>query len=220
MSKSNRYFGYPTTLLVTLLLFSTSGRITRSAPAASHVSKPNAIILAGKSVGLLELGDTRERVLELFPKRKNQDFEWDYPYCGQIKEIHWPDFELQSSGVFVYLRDGYVFQIEAQTPRFQTPEGITVDSQASLVRRHYHLAEAHVLKSSGGKEVGGRDLIYWVNREKGIAFEFRYHRQRKRRVVGSVIVFRTGTEFFPQGCIVVPQEWHKLPAYALEPSKR
>src|SRR2546425_12355076 len=70
--------------------------------------------------------------------------------------------------------------------------------------------------SCGGEEVGGRDLIYWVSQEKGIAFELYYNRKVGHRLIYKVIVFEAGSQFFPEGCIVPPQEWHELPPYTLE----
>lgn len=199
-----------------LLLTNSCSRRVAETPPTARPAVQETLIKAGEGIGPLRLGDTRERTLAIFP-RKNTDAEYDFSHCGPRKEIHWFDLELKRSGVFVYLRDGRVFQIESSTPRFRTPEGITEDSDPSVVQRYYTLPEAYVLKGSGGIEVGGRDLVYWVNQETGIAFEFHFNPKKSRRLLGKTIVFAAGSKFAPQGCIVPPQEWHRLPPYALEP---
>ncbi|HZS03733.1 MAG TPA: hypothetical protein VFD58_02580 [Blastocatellia bacterium] len=189
------------------------------AQSRRHPSRPE-LIKAGQSVGKLRLGDTRERVLQLFPKKKS-DEEYNYgPPCPR-SEIHWLDFAREANGLFVYLKDGRVFQIQAETPRFSTAEGITADSPPGVVRRNYRNIETYVLMGSGSEAVGGRNLIYWVDRHQGIAFDFYYDRQLRKRYVKSVIVFEPGTEFQPEGCGADPQQWRKLKPFATEvPEKR
>ncbi len=165
----------------------------------------------------MRLGDARDTVLMLLPMKPSIDSEYDYFSCGLRKEIHWLDLEKKASGLFVYLREGKVFQIESGTPRFRTPEGITLGGYPSKVRRHYPDLRTFVLRYSGGDVVGGRDLIYWVDQSRGIAFEFYFDRRAKKRLVLKVIVFDPITDFAPAGCVVEPQEWAELPPYSLEP---
>jgi hypothetical protein len=154
-------------------------------------------------------------VLELFPK-KVSDEEYDYAPACQTTEIHWVDLDLDANGLFIFLGSGRVTQIQAETPRFRTREEITHDSPPALVRRHYPRIETYVFLDSGGEIVGGRDLIYWVDRHQGIAFEFYYDRRARKRRVKSVIVFEQGTEFQPGGCEQDRWQWRKLKRFALE----
>ncbi|PYX46429.1 MAG: hypothetical protein DMG79_16480, partial [Acidobacteria bacterium] len=90
-----------------------------SAPQFTEVT-----IEAGSRVGPLKLGDSRERVLELLPK-KEEDQEWSNN-CGTT--IDWVDSTNRTGrgDVFVRLnKKGKVFQIESSTTRFHTSEGIT-----------------------------------------------------------------------------------------------
>ena len=154
-------------------------------------------------------------MLELFPK-KVSDEEYDYVPACPITEIHWLDLDLDANGLFIFLGSGRVAQIQAETPRFRTHEGITQDSPPALVRRHYPGIETYVLLNSGGEIVGGRDLIYWVDRDQGIAFEFYYDGRARQRRVKSVIVFEPGTRFQPGGCEQFRWQWRKLKRFALE----
>ena len=173
------------------------------------------LITPGRSVGTLHLGDTRERVLELFPK-KVADEEYDYAPACPVTEIHWLDPSFDANGLFIFLHSGRVIQIQAETPRFRTREGITEESSPALVRRHYPRIETYVLLNSGAEIVGGRDLIYWIDRHQGITFEFYYDRRARKRRVKSVIVFEPGTEFQPGACEQFKWQWRKLKPFALE----
>ncbi len=182
---------------------------------------PN-LTVAGKSVGLLKLGDSRERVLELFPKKPNYDEEYTYDKkcCGcsfTFSEIHWLPPKFENNGLFIYFREGRVFQIMVETDRFPTAEKIKPDSAPREVRQHYpNLNKAFVLLGSGADVVGGRELIYWVAIDSGIAFEFYYNRRKNQRLVKSVIVFEPNSEFQPNGCVSNPQELKEIEPYSLE----
>jgi hypothetical protein len=144
------------------------------------------------------------------------DEEYEYSSCGGRSEIHWLDFEKQIDGVFVYLKADRAVQIESATPRFHTREGITIYSSPQLLRKHFPEMRAFVLVNSGGTVNGGKDLIYWVDQKRGIAFELYYDRRVRNRRVWKTIVFNPGTEFQPEGCVVEPQTWHELEPYALD----
>lgn len=194
--------------------------VSTSAPVPSTDA---ALIEPGRRVGALRLGDTRERVIEVFPKKPNYDEEYNYDEGCPRTEIHWLDIDLRhengavSNGVFVYLKDGRVFQIEAATPHFHTADGIKEDSTPEGVSRHYHRLKAYVLSNSGTKVNGGRDLIYWMDRQSGIAFEFYYNTAKRERRVSKVIVFQPGSGLQPGGCVSSPQELLELEPFSLEP---
>lgn len=180
------------------------------------------LIKPGLSVGALQLGDIRERALEVFPKKPKYDEEYNYDRrfgpC-EFSEIHWLDFDhLDQWGVFIYMKEGRIFQIAADTPRYHTAEGITSESTPEDVRTHYPQLQAYALLHSGAKINGGRDLIYWVDRQSGIAFEFYYDQRVDARRVGRISIFKPDTDFQPDGCVAPPREWRELEPFALEPS--
>ena len=196
---------------------------TASTPASEAAPTDATLIQPGRSVGLLCLGDTRQRVLELFPNKPNYDEQYSYGEPCPSSEIHWLDIDPSKengpvyNGLFIYLRGGRVFQIEAATPRFRTANGITEGSSPEDVRRRYPQLHAYVLLNSGTEVEGGRDLIYWVDSQSGIAFEFQYDNKTRNRYVSKVIVFEPGSEFQPEGCVQPQQEWRGLGPFALEP---
>jgi hypothetical protein len=175
------------------------------------------VIVPGNSVGPIRLGDDDKRVvkeLSDFPKILQ---EVSYPICGTIKMIEWFDKTLAQTGLFIYLRKNSVFQIESETTRFRTADGITEQSLPEDVERRYPNMEAYELLSSAGNLTGNRNLIFWVDHDKGIAFGFYYNTQRQRRLVYRVIVFQPKTDFQPNACVTVPQKLRKLLPYSLDP---
>ncbi len=188
-----------------------------SASSSSKRDREGKVIHSGRSVNGLRLGDARGQVLEIFSHGGKIEKEYTYPECGSRTEIHWLDVALDADGVFVYLRENQVFQIEVATPRFRTIEGITQGSAPENVRAHYRGLRSYVLRYSGSDAVGGRDLIYWVDRSHGISFEMAYNPKIGKRVVHKIAVFRPGADFRPSGCVLAPQEWREMAPYSLEP---
>src|SRR5882724_6710519 len=149
-----RHFGFitPTLLIVACssgcaAKFQNPANSTRKEPVKSAPSpissqlpsNPN-LTIPGTSVGLLQLGDTRERVLELFPKKAgDEEYTYNKNCCGcsfDFSEIHWPPPDFKNNGLFIYLRQGRVFQIMAETDLFPTPDKIRADSTPEAVRQH------------------------------------------------------------------------------------
>ncbi len=231
LAKRQRQLGLGAPLILALLFSVRSGAPQRQSsaqhkPTPAMATTPEAasrdttLIKPGQNVGLLRLGDTRERTLELFPLKPHIDEEYSYDDSCPVTEIHWLDQKLDANGVFIYLKNGRVFQIESATPRYRTAEGITTYTPPTNVRPNYPHLRTYVLLYSGADIVGGRDLIYWVDHQNGIAFEMYYDRKARRRLVYKVIVFEPGTEFQPEGCVRPPQEWHELKAFSLEPTEK
>jgi hypothetical protein len=179
-----------------------------------------SLIIPGKSVGPVHLRDTRETGVTFFPLKK--DIDREYTYSSGQSEIDWLDQEDNhvQGEIRFFLRDGRIFQIASATPRFRTRSGITIYTSSETAKRNCRDLRSYVLLDSGGEEVGGRDLIYWVSREKGIAFEFHYYPKRHSRLVYSVIVFEPNSDFYPGGKPVLTDKWRELPGYSLEPPKR
>jgi hypothetical protein len=176
-----------------------------------------AEIIPGKSVGPIRLGDDNARVVEALTEFPTIYQQVQYPFCGKIKMVEWFDKALAQSGLAIYLRNDKVFQIESETTRFRTADGIAEQSLPEDVKRQYPDLEAYELLNSAGNLTGGKNLIYWVDRNKGIAFSFYYNIQHQRRLVARVIVFEPETDFEPNGCVTAPQKLRKLRPYSLEP---
>ena len=175
-------------------------------------SHENLLIKPGLSIGVIRVGDSRERVSALFDNGKPESSD-----CGEMfRKV----VDGQPAGnLTAQVKDGYVFQIDSGTPRFHTSDGVAAYDRPEKVRAHYkHLrAYADDLTSMA---LGDRPVIYWVDTDRGIAFEFAYFPEEHRRYLYSVIVFRPHGLLCPQGEQVDPSHWHELLPYSLEPPDR
>lgn len=174
--------------------------------------RENLLIKPGVSIGDLRIGDPVQRVASFFDKMKPE-----VSACGEMfSEV----VESKPAGnLIAYVKDGHVFQIDSGTPRFHTADGIAADDRPEKVRAHYkHLhAYADDLTSMA---LGDRPVVYWIDTDRGIAFEFAYFPEEHRRYLYSVIVFRPHGLFCPMGEQVDASHWHELLPYSLEPPDR
>lgn len=112
---------------------------------------------------------------------------------------------------------GRVVQIVAATSRYATADGITSSSSPEEVRRWYPDLQSFVRVGYHTEAEGGRDIIFWDDPNKGIAFEFWYGRTARRRYLEAIIIHEPGAQLLPEGRLESASEWQKLASYALEP---
>jgi hypothetical protein len=178
------------------------------------------LIEPGARIGALKLGDTRDRALELFPK-KSEDQEWA-SNCGGSggTTLDWVDSQNPTGHGDLYIRlnkKGKIFQIESATTRFRTAEGITTFDHADKVAENYKDLRAYTLLSPPVPALGSRPLVYWIDKKNGIAFVFAYYPKERKRYVYKVIVFEPNKTFCPEDETVNSPKWQAIPSYALEP---
>ncbi len=188
------------------------------------------LIVPGQSVGHLRLGDSRKSAMELFGRL---DTEYDYNFktklnCSERKELRFwelkdktnPLYVDYGNGAWIYLRGDKIDQIKIQSEKIKTAEGLTLYSKPKQVRRFYPNIKTFVELNSGAKIVGGRNLIFWIDEEKGIAFEFQYMSKFKARRLAYIYVFEPKAEFLPQGCVYLEtQGWKEIKPFSLEEPK-
>lgn len=170
----------------------------------------------GLRIGPLKIGDTRDRALELFPK-KDIDQEWQDP-CGTT--LDWVDATNSMGHGDVYIRlnkKGKIFQIESSTTRFQTAEGVTTFNPPEKVASSYKDLRAYVLLTTPSPALGSRPLVFWVDKKKGIAFAFAYDRPHRKRYLYKIIVFEPNKDFCPEQEKIDSNMWQPIRPYALEP---
>ena len=185
------------------------------APSMSPV-----LIEPGARIGPLKLGDTRDRALELFPK-KTEDQEWE-DKCGGSGSatIDWVDSTNRTGRGDLFIRlnkKGKIFQIESSTTRFHTAEGITTFDHADKVAENYKELRAYTLLSQPVPALGDRPLVYWIDKKNGIAFVFAYYPRERKRYIYKIIIFEPNKLFCPEEETVGSPKWQQIPAYALEP---
>jgi hypothetical protein len=203
-------------LPITLLLAFSSGiPLVAQEPDASPLSA-QVNIEPGLSVGPLKLGDTRERALELFPK-KDEDQEWTNS-CGTT--LDWVDAANRTGRGDLFIRlnkKGKIFQIESATTRFHTSEGITTFDHGDKVATAYKDLRAYTLLTAPVPALGDRPLVYWIDKKKGIAFAFAYYPKEHKRYLYKIIVFEPNKTFCPEEETTGSPKWQAIPSYALEP---
>jgi hypothetical protein len=196
--------------------FSQSGYLNVERPTAA---KESQLIVAGTRVGLLELGDSRSRALQLYPPKPNIDKEYEYPNCGITYE--WIDLNShQGGGISIGFRNGTTSQIDATSETYRTAEGLTRFSPPERVRESYKQIKTYVIYGTASEAIGGRDLILWIQKGDGIAFIFAYDRARQSRSVYKISVFKPRTEFCPEGHSMDSPDLGELAPYSLEPPEQ
>jgi hypothetical protein len=175
------------------------------------------LIDPGLAVGPIKIGDNRERALELFPK-KAEDQEWDDD-CGST--IDWVDTSnpMGRGDLFIRMKKGRVFQIESSTTRFHTAEDITTFDPPEKVRSTYKDMRAYVLLTPPSPALGDRPLVFWVDRKKGIAFSFAYDPSHHKRYIYKIIVFEPNKEFCPELEKTSSPKWQSIAPYSIEPPR-
>jgi len=187
-----------------------------SAQSPDVVSTPmfETVIEPGSNIGLLKLGDSRTRALQLFPK-KDEDQEWA-DACGTT--LYWEDSTNRDRGdVTIRLKKDKVFQIESSTTRFHTAEGITTFDPPEKIKNSYKDMQAYTLLTAPTPALGDRPLVYWIDKKKGIAFVFAYYPAKHKRYVYKIVVFVPGKTFCPESETTSSPKWQEINSYALEP---
>jgi hypothetical protein len=64
--------------------------------------------------------------------------------------------------------------------------------------------------------LGGRPLVYWVSRSRGIAFAFAYDSETYKRYLYEIIVFKPQTSFCIEGIKLDAPGVQKLSPYSLQ----
>ena len=190
----------------------TGAETNAGSPALSKI-----LIEPGKAVGSVELGDTRARVLELFPK-KDEDQEWE-DKCGTT--IDWVDSANPQGRGDLAIRinkKGKVFQIESSSTRFRTAENITTFDQPQKVASAYKGLRAYTLLTTPIAALGDRPLVFWVDKKKGVAFSFAFDPSKGKRYLYKIIVFGAGKDFCPEQETTSSPKWQEINPYATEPS--
>jgi hypothetical protein len=181
--------------------------------AYGNAQLPKAgIIIPGESVGSLELGSTFSEFEALFPVNPGVDENMAgsmQDHCPE-RSYHWVDLDRNATGVYALFEGARIYQLSIQTPRFSLANGIGMDSSASNVKHTYPAGREYVLLGSGGEDVGGKNLLYWVDKPDGLAFEFYWNKRKRQRLVSAITIFKKALEYRPQGCISPPQKWQEV----------
>jgi glycosyltransferase involved in cell wall biosynthesis len=206
----------PLVLLLLTIVLTLGSTVLNAQSADQEPHFANTMIEPGLGIGPLKLNDSRDRAVEIFPK-KDIDQEWEDP-CGNTMD--WTDSTnpVGHGDVFIRMKKGRVFQIESSTTRFHTAEDITTFDSPDKVAHAYKDMRAYVLLTAPNPALGSRPLVFWVDKKKGIAFALAFDPSHHKRYVYKIIVFEPNKNFCPEQETINSTKWQSLPAYALEPS--
>lgn len=202
-------------LAATLIALHPADLRAQSAEDEPHFA--NTVIEPGQGIGPLKLNDSRDKALQLFPK-KDIDQEWEDP-CGTT--IDWTDSTnpIGHGDVFIRMKKSKIFQLESSTTRFQTAEGITIFDPPEKVEKAYKEMRAGVLLGNLSPALGSRPLVFWYDKKKGIAFAFAYDRPHHKRYVYKIIVFEANKNFCPEQETINSNSWQSIDPYSQEPPR-
>jgi len=211
----NSFMKTPQALLLLTFALSLTALHAQSADDEPHFA--NTVIEPGQSIGPLKLNDSRDKALQLFPK-KDIDQEWEDP-CGTT--FDWVDNTnpIGHGDVFIRIKKDKIFQIESSTTRFVTAEGITIFDPPEKVHSVYKDLRAGVLLGDLSPALGSRPLVFWFDKKRGIAFALAYDRPHHKRYVYKIIVFEPGKNFCPEQETINSNRWQNIDPYAQEPSR-
>jgi len=180
---------------------------------SAQTGPKKGLILPGHSVAGVRLGDDAAHFEEVFPKRSTSN---DHSSSGSIGQgcpteiYYWSDLAPDTSVVTAYLNNGEISQISTQGPLFSLSNDLRTGATEAQVKQRYPKGVRYILSGSASQLNGGRDLVYWVDKGAGVAFELAWWPSKKKRAVSRIDIFPKGSEFRPEGCISPPQQWQKL----------
>jgi hypothetical protein len=171
-------------------------------------AKPSAVetIAPGQSVGNLQLGmtlsDLERPVFSWQPKAQISRNENDCRY----RSVSWVNIEGNYPVVSAYLGSEGVVEIDVGVELEVQGMGFVYGKKLSELRSTMPAGKLYRWKGSGWRMPGGRDELFWVVEDKGIAFGLDYDRKSKSLTVFSVAIFKPQERFQPEGCLRNPEE--------------
>jgi len=169
-------------------------------------------IIPGKGTEKFWLGNSREHLIKVLGK-PNEEYHYGEVSDCNHSDMHWLELGTDGDGIFCYLKDGAVFQISFSLNRYVLPNGITIGTPINDVLGKYVSLQGFELLHSAGEVNGGKNLLYLVEQNQGIAFEMYYDKKERKRKVWSAIVFEPHVSFLPNGCLSRPQEFVRTSNY-------
>jgi hypothetical protein len=179
-------------------------------PGGVHAQVPaSGVIVPGEAVAGLKLGSTFSEFQAMFPRHPDidEDAQNNLQNGCPERSYHWLDLDRNANGVYALFKSGKIYQMSVHTPRFALSDGVHIDSTTEEVKRAFPTGQEYVLVGSGSAVVGGKDLLYWVDKAHGVAFELYWNTRKRERLVSSIDIFAPGSEYLPSGCISTPQSW-------------
>lgn len=218
-----RLIGMALCVLVFLFVLSRPGTNSNPPRGFENQGVPGSgdwLVVAGKRVGAVALGDAQAKILELFPKPSiGSSRQPGSPglVCGSEHTIGLLQDAKHPGFLDVFTKDGEVVEIVADGARYHTADGIASNSSPDEVRLHYGGLESYLFLGGYYEALNEGPLVLWTDQKQGMAFSFAYpSRGDKTLVVFTMIVFKPRASFCAQGSVFPDADmWQKLPPYSL-----
>ena len=187
---------------------------SRTCPEITKDQISTHFIVPGETVRNIRIGDSRETVLqsiEACAAVQTTDYPQSVaPYSARIVIGDSGNINpfTTGSGISVFLREDEITQIKVDSYLY-SDSLLTRNSLFDEVAEAYPEGVLYkLLGSADADQRNSKDLLYWVVRSKGIAYEF-YETKHKTMKVSGIYIYRAGTDFFPFGT-GTPSEFTRL----------
>lgn len=159
------------------------------------------IIVPGKRVGPIKLGDGKDRAIAILGTPTNV---WHSKKCG-IEAVQWEDYDYPAStrmvsNITIRLRAGKIFMISSNTPRFSYLNKIRILDKPKKLRLRIPSLQSYELMKSANDNNGNVNKIFWLNESIGVAFGIIYSQSMEERRIQEIFIFQGKTVFHPNGC--------------------
>ena len=177
-----------------------------------HAAEPN--VIPGKSLGRISIGFTTAQVHKALGK-PDKTFKLKNGLTDDIytsKRLSSKNRQSIHHKIEILYKSGQVIQIEATSPIFVTPSGLSTDTSIVVLNKKLNPKRFYVYESPGD-DVGGALMYYLDQVESGIAFEYGATQDIWFKDFGSstLIVHRKGVP------VLQDQDWKFYQAYSYVP---
>jgi hypothetical protein len=189
--------------------------------ATAQTEPKKDLVLPGTSVAEVKLGSDPSTFQSAFSQQPGQVNSSQTGTFGEgcpDRIYYWSDLAPNTSVATAYLKNGAISQLSVQGPVFSLPDDLKTGATEEQVRRAYRKGQMYVLLYSGSKVNGGRDLLYWVDKEAGVAFKLAWWQSKKLRLASGIDIFPKGSDYQPEGCVSPPQQWQAQKEGSRRPS--
>jgi hypothetical protein len=164
----------------------------------------------------MALGDSEQKMFQSFRAAGlNQEFA---PNCG-TKYTSTIVIDAKHLGTLsMFVKNGKIAELEAIEGKYHTTLGISSDSTARDVQRHYRGLESYLYLLRTPTALYESPLVLWLGENQGIGFTLVQDRPRadSQYVVYSIIVFSAGSSpCVEDGTFPDPEAWQHLAPYTL-----
>lgn len=176
---------------------------TETIVSQSLSAKPweDRLIAPGVGTNSIRLDMSRDELIAALGKPSE---EYDHRHLCTYSELHWfpptkRDGSVDGDGIFAFVKEGKVFELMFGKG-FYTAYGVKHALTLKDLKKKI-AAPLFELTNSANTATNGENLLFMIERDKGIAYELAAAYKTRERIVSGIYVFRPSFEFLPWGCV-------------------